>query len=45
MSKLLMQIGIKADAQHHWEIEATTIHISEIGDLKGEVKEKAKDAA
>ena len=45
MSKLLMQIGIKADAKHQWEIEGTTRHISEIENIFGEIREKTKDAA
>ena len=41
MSKLFMQLGIRADAKHHWEIEGTRKHISEIEDLKGAIREKA----
>ena len=45
MSKLLMQIGIQVDAKHHWQIGGKMKHISEIEDLKGEIREKAKDSA
>ena len=45
MGQLLMQIGIQADAKHHWEIEGKMKHISEIEDLKGEIREKPKNTA
>jgi len=45
MSKLLVQIGIRADGKHYWEMEDTRKHISEIEDVKGMIRERAKDAA
>ena len=45
IAELLMQIGINADTQHHWEIEGIRVHITDIEDIKGEIREKAKDAA
>ena len=42
MSKLLQQMGINADEQPYWEIDGTMIHISDIEDIKGEIREKLK---